>query len=155
MCGCESILVYTSTGTFWFHVTKSKQHGFVVRSIKMICFCLNKYFFLFRFAITREELEAGEEVATCPSCSLIVKVHYNKLSLLKKCKLKSYAVLRIHDILVRIRIRGSIPLTNGSYFRQWPSRRQQLLIFEGTFTSFFIDKKSQRSYKTFATFAWW
>jgi len=30
-----------------------------------------------RFAITREELEAGEEVATCPSCSLIVKVIYN------------------------------------------------------------------------------
>lgn len=30
-----------------------------------------------RFAISREELEAGEEVATCPSCSLIVKVIYN------------------------------------------------------------------------------
>ena len=30
-----------------------------------------------RFAITLEELEAGEEVATCPSCSLIVKVIYN------------------------------------------------------------------------------
>ncbi len=42
------------------------------------------------------------------------------------------AVLRIHEILVRIRIRilGSIPLTYGSgcgsgscYFRHWPSRR--------------------------------
>ncbi len=36
-------------------------------------------------------------------------------------------VLRIRDILVRIRIRGSVPLTNGSgsgscCFRQWPSR---------------------------------
>ena len=30
-----------------------------------------------RFAITKEELEAGEEVATCPSCSLIVKVIYD------------------------------------------------------------------------------
>jgi len=30
-----------------------------------------------RFAITREELECGEEVATCPSCSLIVKVIYD------------------------------------------------------------------------------
>ena len=30
-----------------------------------------------RIAITKEELEAGEEVATCPSCSLIVKVIYN------------------------------------------------------------------------------
>ncbi len=39
-------------------------------------------------------------------------------------------VLRIRNILVRIRIRGSIPLTNGSgswscYFSQCPSRRQQ------------------------------
>jgi len=30
-----------------------------------------------RFAITREELECGEEVATCPSCSLIIKVIYD------------------------------------------------------------------------------
>ncbi len=46
------------------------------------------------------------------------------------------AVFRIHDILVWIRIRGSMPLTNGSgcgsrcgsrscYFRHWPSRRQK------------------------------
>ena len=27
-----------------------------------------------RFAITKEDLEAGEEIAECPSCSLIVKV---------------------------------------------------------------------------------
>ena len=30
-----------------------------------------------RFMITLEELEQGEEVATCPSCSLIVKVIYD------------------------------------------------------------------------------
>ncbi len=40
------------------------------------------------------------------------------------------AVLRIHDILGWIRIRGSMPLTTGSgsgscYFHQWPSRCQQ------------------------------
>jgi hypothetical protein len=43
------------------------------------------------------------------------------------------AVLRIHDILVWIRIRGSMPLTNGSgscYFHHWPSRRQQKIIFQ-------------------------
>ncbi len=48
------------------------------------------------------------------------------------------AGLRIPDILVQIqlRIRGSMPLTNGSefgsgscYFRHWPSRRQQKLFF--------------------------
>ncbi|XP_053118152.1 diphthamide biosynthesis protein 3 isoform X2 [Hemicordylus capensis] len=31
-----------------------------------------------RFLITREDLENGEDVATCPSCSLIVKVIYDK-----------------------------------------------------------------------------
>ncbi len=67
-----------------------------------------------------------------------------------------FAVFRIHDILVwiriLIRIRGSMLLTNGSgfgsgswYFRHWPSRRQQKTylkksfsaysFFEGTFTS--------------------
>ena len=31
-----------------------------------------------RFQITKEELQAGEEIATCPSCSLIIKVIYDK-----------------------------------------------------------------------------
>ncbi len=57
----------------------------------------------------------------------------------------------ICDILVRIRIRGAMLLTNGSgscYFCHWPLRGQQKSIFfcsllvEGTFTSFFKDKKS-------------
>jgi hypothetical protein len=77
-----------------------------------------------------------------------------------------FPVLRIHDILVWIRIRiwirGSMPLTNGSesgsgscYFRHWPSRCQQktnfliffccFLLFKGTFTSFFKDKKLKES----------
>lgn len=30
-----------------------------------------------RFQITKEELESGEEVATCPSCSLIIRVIYD------------------------------------------------------------------------------
>ncbi|KAL3288308.1 hypothetical protein HHI36_002756 [Cryptolaemus montrouzieri] len=30
-----------------------------------------------RFQISKEELLAGEEIATCPSCSLIVKVIYD------------------------------------------------------------------------------
>jgi hypothetical protein len=53
-------------------------------------------------------------------------------------------VLRIHDILgwIRIRIRGSMPLTNGSgfgsgscYFRHWPSRCQQKTYFLTQFFS--------------------
>ncbi len=69
-------------------------------------------------------------------------------------------VFRIHDILVWTRIRGSMPLTNGSgsfFFHRWPSRHQHkpilkkvflLITVEGTFTSFFKDKKSKRSHKT-------
>ncbi|XP_055939535.1 diphthamide biosynthesis protein 3-like [Argiope bruennichi] len=30
-----------------------------------------------RFEITKEDLANGEDVATCPSCSLVVKVIYN------------------------------------------------------------------------------
>ncbi len=51
-------------------------------------------------------------------------------------------VLRIRDILVRIRIRGSVPLTNESgsgsgscYFRQWPSRWQRKIK---CFSCFFV-----------------
>ncbi len=71
---------------------------------------------------------------------------------------RQLAVLRIHDILVWMRIRGSMPLTNGSgsfYFHHWPSRCQQktnfftkffcILLLEGTFTLFFKDKKSKKS----------
>ncbi len=76
-------------------------------------------------------------------------------------------MLWIRDIFVRIRFRGSVPLTNGSgsgsrscYFRPLSSRRQQklllkgfpayrYLLFEGTFTSFFLRwkgiKYSQKS----------
>jgi hypothetical protein len=42
--------------------------------------------------------------------------------------------VRILDMLVRIRIRGSVPRTNGSgsgaySFNQWPSRRQKKIFF--------------------------
>ena len=33
-----------------------------------------------KFAITKDELENGEDVATCPSCSLIVRVIYDLVS---------------------------------------------------------------------------
>ncbi len=47
-------------------------------------------------------------------------------------------VFRIHDIFAWIRIRGSMPLTNGSgscYFRHWPSRCQPKTNF---LTQFFL-----------------
>lgn len=34
------------------------------------------------FIITKEELMQGLEEATCPSCSLVVKVIYNKVNIL-------------------------------------------------------------------------
>jgi hypothetical protein len=67
------------------------------------------------------------------------------------------AVLRIHDILVwnQIRIRRSMPLTNGSgsfYFiidlqdangKRISKKSFFILLFEGTFTSFFKDKSQK------------
>ncbi len=59
-------------------------------------------------------------------------------------------VLRIQDILVRIRIRGSMPLTSGSrsgfrscYFRHWFSRCQQKTNFLKSFSSYFYFLKIQ------------
>ncbi|XP_028040534.1 DPH3 homolog [Bombyx mandarina] len=43
-----------------------------------------------RFQISKEELMAGEEVATCPSCSLVVKVIYD----LEKFKAESEEIVR-------------------------------------------------------------
>jgi hypothetical protein len=56
------------------------------------------------------------------------------------------AVLRIHDILGWIRIRGSMPLTNGSescYFRHWPSRCQQKSNFLTHFFCLNIKSKKE------------
>ncbi len=51
------------------------------------------------------------------------------------------AMLRIHDILVWIRIRGSMPLTNGScYFRLWPLRCQQKNNFLAIFSAYYFLK---------------
>ncbi len=91
-----------------------------------------------------------------------------------------FVVLRIHDILgwirIRIWIRGSMPLTNGTgsgscYFRHWPSQdANKKLIFLQVFLLItfwrymyiiFKDKKSKRSHKAVGTkvfltfFAWW
>ncbi len=52
---------------------------------------------------------------------------------------QSLPVLRIHDILVSIRIRGYMPLTNGSgscYFHHWPSRRQQKTNLKKSFSAY-------------------
>ncbi len=53
-----------------------------------------------------EELEA--------SCVRLRLFCPNKFPGMSVGKCRYLAVLRIHDILVRIRIRGSIPLTNGT-----------------------------------------
>ncbi|CAF0954878.1 unnamed protein product [Adineta steineri] len=37
-----------------------------------------------RFQITKEELESGEDTARCPSCSLIVRVIYDKDAFMEK-----------------------------------------------------------------------
>jgi hypothetical protein len=57
------------------------------------------------------------------------------------------AVLRIYDILVRIRIRGSMPLTNGygsgsgsCYFSHWPQDANKKLIFSQFFCLFLLQR---------------
>ncbi|CAF0952870.1 unnamed protein product [Rotaria sordida] len=37
-----------------------------------------------RFQITKEELESGEDTARCPSCSLVVRVIYDKEAFMEK-----------------------------------------------------------------------
>ncbi len=110
-----------------------------------------------RSAAARYEL--FEEWNESRRCSGGYFVYFPSFFPMRRCAFRrrqgsSTTVLRIHEIWVSIRIRGSIPLANGSetcYFRQWLSRRQQiffflnlfcLLLFEGQLTSFFIDKKS-------------
>jgi hypothetical protein len=71
---------------------------------------------------------------------------------------------------VRIRIRGSVTLTNVSgsgCFRQWPSRRLQKIIFFPNFFAFYFRKvhlhhssqlKSHKEVEIkgfLTTFAWW
>ncbi len=54
------------------------------------------------------------------------------------------------DPWLLVRIRGSVPMTSESgsgFFRQWLTRCFLVLLFEGTFTSVFTDKKSKRSQK--------
>ena len=50
-----------------------------------------------KFAITKEELENGEDVATCPSCSLIVRVIYDLVSsqqqILFQCNIEQFCLL--------------------------------------------------------------
>ncbi len=57
-----------------------------------------------------------------------------------ECKFPGFFPVFFHDILawIRIRIQGFMPLTNASgsgscYFRHWPSRCQQKLIFKHNF----------------------
>lgn len=46
-----------------------------------------------QFQITKADLLAGEEEATCPTCSLVVKVIYDKDDLVKKFE----EILKIED----------------------------------------------------------
>jgi hypothetical protein len=96
-----------------------------------------------------------------PRSNILIKPHL-PTSYSRNKVMFTEPVLRIHDILVwiRIRIRESMPHTNGSgsfCFHHLPSRCQQktnlkkffcILLFEGTFASFFKGKKSKRSHKT-------
>jgi hypothetical protein len=102
------------------------------------------------------------------SCTHGAQINFADLTPYLLFNLRLSAVLRFHDILMWIQIRGSMPLTNGSGFgsgcgsgssifiidiedankKLFYKKFFCILLFEGTFTSYFKDKKSKRSHKT-------
>ena len=53
-----------------------------------------------RFEISKEMLQDGEDVATCPSCSLIVKVIYDIVSL-------TFVLFIVNNFILRLLELGS------------------------------------------------
>ncbi len=69
--------------------------------------------------------------AQCMFCNLEISLVRLTFAVFSCRRGAYYFMLRIHDILGWIRIRGSMSLTNGSgsgscYFRHWPSRRHTI-----------------------------
>ncbi|KAK1876235.1 Cyclin-dependent kinase 15 [Dissostichus eleginoides] len=74
-----------------------------------------------RFCISKEDLENGEETATCPSCSLIVKVVYDQYGAFRCCWDSECS----SDSTVRSGAAGTLsaPLTDGAFRCCWDSER--------------------------------
>jgi DNA-directed RNA polymerase subunit E'/Rpb7 len=129
-----------------------------------MCFCAGKYGFV--IAVTTIDsvgaglIKPGEGFVVYPVKYKAIVFRPFKGEVLDAVVTQVQAGFRIHDILVWIRIRGLMPLTNrsGSIFvidRQDANKKLIskkmffcLILFEDTFKSFFKDKKSQRSRKT-------
>ncbi len=86
--------------------------------------------------------------------SFFLLIVHSLLGRIRKRNQNTFAVLRIHEILVRIRmrIRGSIPGSGSRYFRQWSSKHQQnfcyyyfLKVLVHHFSKF---KRHKKSHKT-------
>jgi hypothetical protein len=87
-----------------------------------------------RLEVARSELTAGHQLALATlrqDFQLEQQQQLSRLEFKQNSCVLFFPVLRIRDILVWIRIRGSMPLTE-SFFCS--------ILFEGTFTSFFKDK---------------
>ena len=52
-----------------------------------------------RFEISRKQLRNYEDIATCPSCSLIIRVIYDPVSINSVTLLSQYLVHRLFDLL--------------------------------------------------------
>jgi hypothetical protein len=55
-----------------------------------------------RFEISREQLRDYEDIATCPSCSLIIRVIYDPISKTKKKKRKIQRVKPLNRITLKM-----------------------------------------------------
>ncbi len=87
----------------------------------------------------------------CPRVNMTAKICKNSSEkktsnylFLTRRRILNLAAFRIHDISVwiRIRIRGSMPLANGSgscYFRHWPSRCQKKQL-KNSFSAYYFLK---------------
>ena len=65
-----------------------------------------------RFEITKEDLQLGEEVATCPSCSLVIRVIYDKVRIYLYVR---FQISFIHHILSVYIYYGTIYSINRSF----------------------------------------
>ncbi len=129
---------WTIWETFWLLFTAAPVYVFFYLSRQRHTHrCKNflyfgQYFETFRKKVKTSFTFGWNGYGSVKMVSIRPRIHNSARNFWKSAHLAT--VFRIHDILVWIRIRGSMPLNNGSgcgsfYFHHWPSRCQQKTNF--------------------------